>query len=251
MPSDANRDEKIEFEDRLPSRKDFHRTSAIVVGLFIDRDDAAKAISDLREAGFTDDDIGVAMQDKVDLQVPTDEGAPAEGAAKGALSGGLVGGAIGLLGSLLIPGLGPIIVGGVLGSTLAGAGIGAAAGGLIGALVGMGVSREEAEHFDRGFREGGVLVTVGANDRAMEARSILRDRGGDLGPSFRAGMDHDVIGGSAERATSAPGGETWKDGTEDPDLGLDQDGSGSYSGRERRAERNVSYAGPERRMNGW
>ena len=69
------------------------------------------------------------------------------------------------VGALAIPGVGPIIAGGALASTLAGAGIGAAAGGIIGALAGMGVPEEDARHFERGFQQGGVLVTVAAGGR--------------------------------------------------------------------------------------
>ena len=75
--------------------------------------------------------------------------------------------------------------GGALASTLAGAGIGAAAGGLIGALVGMGVPEEEAQHFERGFQQGGILVTVQAGDRAEQARAALSETGADLGPAYQ------------------------------------------------------------------
>lgn len=106
-------------------------TGRTVVGLFPRRSDAESAIRDLKQAGFSDDRIGVAMQDpneQGDLLESTG-GTAAEGAAAGALSGGLIGGLIGLLGSLLIPGVGPIVVGGVLASALTGAGLGAATGG--------------------------------------------------------------------------------------------------------------------------
>jgi hypothetical protein len=82
----------------------------------------------------------------------------------------------------VIPGLGPILAGGALASTLAGAGIGAAAGSLIGALVGMGVPEEEARHFERGFQEGAILITVQAGQRRERARRALLEVGADLGP---------------------------------------------------------------------
>jgi hypothetical protein len=211
-------------------RDDAHRTSAIVVALFADQDDAEQAVNDLHEAGFASDDIGVAMQDAGPPGATaerTDD--PADGAAKGALSGGIVGGALGLLGSLLLPGVGPIVAGGLLGSVLAGAGVGAATGGLIGALVSMGISHEAAEHFDRGFREGGILVTVRADGRAMEARAILRDQSGDLGPSFAAS---DLL-----EAESAGVVEVEEPAT--PSV---------WAGPERRHPARLSYAGPERRL---
>jgi len=160
-----------------------------VVGLFTERRHAEQAIRDLKAGGFADDQIGVAMQNRDEQQsLMEDTGSQAaEGAATGAVSGGIVGGLIGLLGSLLIPGVGPIVVGGVLASALTGAGIGAATGGLIGALMGLGVPEEDAQHFDRGLRSGGILVTVDASGRADEARRILQGHGADLGPSTPGG----------------------------------------------------------------
>ena len=170
-----------------------------VVGLFHDRGDAEEAIRDLKSAGFTEQQIGVAMQDgsaQQDLIEQTGSTA-AEGAAKGAVSGGVVGGLIGLLGSLLIPGVGPIVVGGVLASTLTGAGIGAATGGIIGALVGIGVPEADAHHFDEGLRSGGILVTVDAAERVGEALAILERHDVDLGPSNAAHFRGEALAGTA------------------------------------------------------
>src|SRR4051812_42614936 len=177
-------------------------TSATVVGLFHNQADAERAIHNLKERGFSENQIGVAIKDRQqqkDLIEGTGTQA-AEGAATGALGGGVLGGVIGLLagvGALAIPGIGPIIAGGTLASTLAGAGIGAAAGGLIGALAGMGVPEEDARHFDRGFQAGGTLVTVDAGGRASEARECLYESGADLG-SMGRGMS-----GSRERNAGA------------------------------------------------
>ena len=163
--------------------------STTVVGLFVDQAAAERGIESLKAAGFSEQEIGVAARDKdqqKDLTESTGTEA-AEGAGKGAIGGGVLGGIVGLLagvGALVIPGIGPIIAGGALASTLAGAGIGAAAGGLIGALVGMGVPEEDAKHFERGFKEGGVLVTVVAGVDADEARDVILACGGDLGPAF-------------------------------------------------------------------
>ncbi len=163
---------------------------ATVVGLFRDQSSAERGIQRLKDAGFSENQIGVAVRDRAQQQALT-EGTgtqAAEGATKGAVGGGVVGGLLGLLagvGALAIPGIGPIIAGGALASTLAGAGIGAAAGGLLGALVGMGVPEEDARHFEQGFQEGGVLVTVNAGTRSEQARMALSDSGADLGPVSR------------------------------------------------------------------
>jgi uncharacterized protein (TIGR02271 family) len=175
-----------------------------VVGLFRDRAAAEAAIQDLKNAGFSNDQIGVAMQDRTEQKdlAETTETPVAEGAATGALSGGLVGGLIGLLGSLLIPGVGPIVVGGVLGSTLVGAGAGAATGGIIGALAGLGVPEADAQHFDAGLRSGGVLVTVDAGTRTGEALAILERYEADLGPSGSARFRSSEAGlGTADLTT--------------------------------------------------
>jgi hypothetical protein len=207
------------------------RTGRTVVGLFRNRSEAEDSIRELKQAGFTNDQIGVATRDRSEAKEErtgpvkresdpgkvvedTAEGM-AEGAAVGALTGGVVGGLVGLIGSLLIPGLGPVVVGGVLASTLMGLGIGAATGGLIGALVGMGVPEEEAKYFDAGFRQGGTLVTVNAGDATDDAVAILQRHGADLGPS------------RVERSDRP-----------------------RHTGQERRQRQDVSYSGPERRLVG-
>ena len=207
-----------------------NRTGRTVVGLFRDRGDAEQAIGDLRDAGFTREQIGIAINDrKAQRELEEDTGANAgKGAAAGAVSGGLVGGIIGLLGSLLIPGLGPIVVGGVLESVLVGAGVGAATGGLVGALVGLGVSEEDAKHFDTGFRQGGTLVTVDAGPRVAVAEQILDRCNADLGPSRAT---------RAETRTAAMGSA---------DVSTDT----SWGGIERRRYLDPQYAGPERRLIG-
>lgn len=167
-----------------------------VVGLFGDQPSAERAIQRLKAAGFSEQQIGVAMRDRAQQEAIT-EGTgtqAAEGAATGAMGGGVVGGVIGLLaglGALAIPGIGPI----------AGAGIGVAAGGLLGALVGMDIPEEDARHFERGFQEGGVLVTVQAGARSTEARQVLYESEADLGSLSRsigaAGEAEDEVRGAA------------------------------------------------------
>ncbi|HEY9013868.1 MAG TPA: YsnF/AvaK domain-containing protein [Gemmatimonadales bacterium] len=176
----------------MMSKRQQETTGSTVVGLFHSQADAERAIQRLKNEGFSENQIGVAMKDR-EQQKELIEGTgtqAAEGATAGAIGGGVLGGVIGLLagvGALAIPGVGPIIAGGTLASTLAGAGIGAAAGGLLGALVGMGVPEEDARHFDEGFRAGGTLVTVSAGSRVEEARACLYESGADLG-SLGRGM---------------------------------------------------------------
>ncbi len=223
---------------------DTETTGRTVVGMFGRRGDAEAAIRDLKDAGFTEAQIGVAMQDPEEQRSLTeDTGAlAAEGAATGALSGGVVGGLMGLLGSLLIPGLGPIVVGGVLASTLAGAGIGAATGGLIGALVSLGVPEEDARHFDLGLRSGGTLVTVDAGRRTGEALGILEQHGMDLGPSRGERLR------SADAGTPGLGAADVASGSSTGNRGMSP--VGGWEGLERRRKDAPAYAGPERRLVG-
>ncbi len=175
---------------RSESNTPLKNTGSTVVGLFQDQPSAEAAIQRLTAVGFQEQQIGVAVRDR-ERQNEITEGTgtqAAEGAKTGAVSGGVVGGVVGLLagvGALVIPGIGPIIAGGALASTLAGAGIGAAAGGLVGALVGMGIPEENARHFEKGFQQGGILLTVDAGDRFSEAHEVLADSGADLGPAER------------------------------------------------------------------
>jgi hypothetical protein len=91
-----------------------------VVGLFPDQERAEQAIAALKTAGFTGDQIGMALRDRTAQGVlleGTGTQVAEEAATTGALGGGLLGGLSGLLigiGALVIPGLGPVVAGGVL-----------------------------------------------------------------------------------------------------------------------------------------
>jgi hypothetical protein len=207
------------------------------VGLFHNQADAERAIQQLKQEGFSESQIGVAIKDphqQKDLIEGTGTQA-AEGAATGAIGGGVLGGVIGLLagvGALAIPGVGPIIAGGTLASTLAGAGVGAAAGGLLGALAGLGVPEEDARHFDQGFRAGATLVTVNAGDRTEEARNCLYESGADLGSMGRGRTTRAATAGFSRNSA---------------EQRLD-DTNESWRGSERRYRHDSSYSGPERRL---
>ncbi len=175
------------------------RPTGTVVGLFHKSIAAERAIRDLKDGGFTDQQIGVLMRDPDEQRRLAEEtGTKAgEAAATGAVTGGVLGGLVGLLagvGALVIPGVGPLIAGGALASTLAGAGIGAAAGGLLGALIGMGVPEEEARYYERGVEQGGILVSVAAGARAVEARNILTNAGAEFAPSEASSVAVDQEG---------------------------------------------------------
>ena len=75
--------------------------------------------------------------------------------------------------SIAIPGLG-LVVAGPIAAALAGAGAGGATGGLIGALVGAGIPEERAREYDKGVREGGIVIGTRARDDA-HARELERE----------------------------------------------------------------------------
>jgi len=209
MNSDVNATGDVSVNRDLNTSRQMDRDIAgrrTIVGVFNQRDDAEHAIRDLKDAGFSGDQIGIAMRDRnVQGQLAEDTGThAAEGAVTGAVGGGVLGGLAGLLigiGALAIPGVGPVVAGGVLatafgtvaGTAVAGAGIGAAAGGIVGALVGMGVPEDEARYFESGFRSGGILVSVDAHGRALEAQNILQRDGADIGTGLNnTGVIDDV-----------------------------------------------------------
>jgi len=163
-----------------------------IAGLFPERFEAEAAINDLKAAGFDPSRIGVVMRDKAESrEVATAMGTES---TEGAVSGGVIGGSLGALlaatGALVIPGIGPFISGGILATSL----VGGAAGWLVGGLAGLGIPKEEAEYYEHHVQQGGVLVTVDAQGRDSEARSILlrngaedlQDRG--FGGGFGGGM---------------------------------------------------------------
>lgn len=107
-----------------------------------------------------------------------------EGTTTGALTGGIIGGTLGLLagiGALAIPGLGPFVAAGPLMAALAGIGSGGTLGGIIGALVGAGIPEYEAKRFENRLKEGGVLLSIRANndELAKRIKDILQRNGAE------------------------------------------------------------------------
>jgi uncharacterized protein (TIGR02271 family) len=164
-------------EDDMTQRK--HST---VVGVFENREQAQKAVNELRRAGFREDEIGVITHDREGTTAETaaeDRGThAAAGAAAGAATGAGVGAlwALGIVAGVL-PAVGPVIAGGILASVLASAAGTAVAGGIVGALIGLGIPEEEAHYYEGEFKSGRTIVTVKTDTRYDEARSILQRYG--------------------------------------------------------------------------
>ncbi len=151
-----------------------------------DESQASRIVDDLKQAGFSNNDISVLLADKSgtrDFAHEKNTKAP-EGAATGAGTGGVLGGILGWLtgvGALAIPGVGPFIAAGPIMATLGGAAIGAAAGGLTGALIGLGIPEYEAKRYEGKLKEGNILVSVHSDngDETRRAKEIFARAGAD------------------------------------------------------------------------
>jgi hypothetical protein len=164
------------------------------VGVFHSHREAEKALSALRDSGFSMDKIsilakdvdrneeiaGVNVQDRNQVGDRGDNEAQ-EGAGIGAVTGTALGGVGGLLVGLeaiLIPGAGPFLAAGTIATTLAGAGIGAAAGAIVGALTGLGIPEEDAKAYDKQISKGNYLVIIeGTEAEIARAGSLLGNYG--------------------------------------------------------------------------
>ncbi len=139
-------------------------------------------VTELKNAGFADNDISVLFPDKSstrDFAHETNTKAP-EGAAVGASAGGVVGGAVGLLagiGLLAIPGLGPFIAAGPIMASLSGIAIGAAVGGITGALIGLGIPEIEAKRYEGKIKDGNILIAAHAqtSEHVAAAKRIFEN----------------------------------------------------------------------------
>ncbi len=157
-----------------------------VVGTFQTASQAETALSLLREAGLTGDQVSVVAKDTRAGRAVTENtdmaGREVAGVASGALLGGLGGGALGWLvgiSALVIPGIGPIVGAGVLAATIGGAVAGAVGGGIGGALINAGVPEEAAKSYETRVGAGGYLVSAQVVDQrqAEAARDIFTSAG--------------------------------------------------------------------------
>ncbi len=165
-----------------------------IVGVFEDRQQADRAVDELRWAGFRDDQIGVAMRYDHGEYAGEDAADAAEGtqAGTGAVTGALAGLGLGALAGLgvlsgVVPVIGPAIAAGTLGVILTNAAAGAGIGGLVGVLAGAGIPEDEANYYQGEFEAGRAIVTVQPEGRADEVRAIL-DRYHAYDMSSRAGV---------------------------------------------------------------
>ncbi len=161
-------------------------SNTAIFGIYSTARDVERAVDEMRLQGFRNADISVLFPENVgtkDFAVRKGTKAP-EGAAAGGASGLVVGGALGWLagiGSLAIPGVGPLIAAGPIIALLTGAGVGGAVGALAGGLAGMGIPEYEAKRYEGRIRDGGILLSVHADDSSWtkKAKVILEATGAE------------------------------------------------------------------------
>lgn len=145
---------------------------------------AETIVDNLKNAGFSNNDISVLFPDREgtrDFAHEMNTKAP-EGAVTGAGTGGVVGGMLGWLagiGSLAIPGIGPFVAAGPIMAALGGAAVGATVGGLTGALIGLGIPEFEAKQYEGKLREGSILISVHSesSEETNRAKQIFETAG--------------------------------------------------------------------------
>jgi hypothetical protein len=180
-------------KDRSAADNDLALRENVVAGVFQSSDAADRAVDELMRAGWPRESIGVAYQgegERFEHRSASDTKA-GEGAVKGIAAGGAIGGVAGLIAgiaAITVPGLGLLVAAGPLGAAIAGASMGGAMGGLVGSFEGLGIPTEDAKHYDRAVREGGLFVSARAKDdaEAQRVRDLLDRAGAEAVNSYVA-----------------------------------------------------------------
>lgn len=165
-----------------------------VTGVFKSRDNAEKAVNELRKLGLPERRIGIvspgSAPQRLEAGVPiTDTEEPGMGKAMGAAVGGAMGAASGAtaglaVASLAVPGIGPLIAFGMLGAALLGV-VGAAAGSAVGDQVeeelGEGIPHEDVYLYEDALRHGDSIVIAYAEegDQADRAAEVINSAGAE------------------------------------------------------------------------
>ena len=170
----------------------------IVSAVFDSREEAERAISELRSAGVNESALSVIGRHGEEHGDGDgdgdDDGANKSGAVKGALAGAGIGGLLGVA-ALAIPGVGPIAAAGAIAASAIpeaaaiGAAVGATAGGLSGLLTKHGVSDDDARYYEDRINQGGIFVSLNTDDAGVSsetAREILYSHGGHSASRARA-----------------------------------------------------------------
>ncbi|MDP9270085.1 MAG: hypothetical protein M3P14_03800 [Chloroflexota bacterium] len=159
-------------------RSEAEAGTTVVVGSFLTRDAAEKAIGALRSSGYDRRQIGFMgpLGEGPTVLVEEHGTSAAPGAAGGLVTGAVAGGTLAWLGLPALPAIGPIVAGGALATALIGAGSGAVAGAVLGGLLGLGIPRHRAAFHEEQLRSGYCLVTVQTSETSV-AEQVMTDAG--------------------------------------------------------------------------
>ena len=172
-------------------------SDTLISAVFDDREEAQRALQELRNAGV--DDSAISLLGRPDEETGSDGDDDREGASKASVAASAAAGGIGgaLLGvaALAIPGVGPLAAAGAIAASAvppmaaAGAAIGAAGGAAARMLNDHDVDGRDAEYYGEHIERGGTFVSVDtrqANVDPEQVRSILRSCGGHSASSPKA-----------------------------------------------------------------
>ncbi|EGO62120.1 general stress protein [Acetonema longum] len=149
----------------------------VVIGVFSSVQNAEKAVSNLRQQGFTNEEINIVTKKEKTREEQGTTEYEDDDITDGTLTGGTIGGIGGLLlgaGALAIPGLGPVVAAGPIAAALSGALMGGVAGG----LIDWGIPAEVSEHYENRVKEGGILAVIRTSPSNVDkAALVLRQNG--------------------------------------------------------------------------
>lgn len=137
--------------------------------LYQDPIEAESAVDRLHALGYAREDISVMMDDKTRERAfsALTNSKGSEGVATGATVGGVLGAivagmtATGSVAAIVgTGGLAAPLVVGPLAAALVGLGAGGVTGGVIGGLIGLGIGDHRAHEYEKGLRDGGIIVAI-------------------------------------------------------------------------------------------
>ena len=167
----------------------------VVSAVFDNREEARRAVTELRSAGIPDEAISLVGRPDDEDEIDDDQDGAGKGSVAGAVAGGGVAGALLGVAALAIPGVGPLVAAGAIAASAVptAAAVGAAAGATGGAIARMlsdhEVEGRDAEYFEDHIGRGGIFVSVDtrlAKVTAESAQIILERCGGHSASNPRA-----------------------------------------------------------------
>ncbi|HTS60755.1 MAG TPA: hypothetical protein VMH28_01965 [Candidatus Acidoferrales bacterium] len=163
-----------------------------VSGIFQSTESATVALSGLRSAGFSENQVNLLCPGARESEIHSVPTSETEQQGMGGAIGGVLGGALGLAGGFelgigataLIPGVGPVLAFGIAGAALLGTGgaiAGAAAGAAAEEKTTEGVPEDEIFFYEDALRQGRCVVLVFAGNAVDErrARRLMKKAGAE------------------------------------------------------------------------